>query len=41
MNRDNYLKRWLDLESKKLDDKEKQTGVDAVTGDKISQAPSS
>jgi hypothetical protein len=32
MNRDDYLKRWLDLESKKLDDKEKQTGVDVVTG---------
>ena len=32
MNRDEFLKQWLDLESKKLDDEEKQTGVDVITG---------
>jgi hypothetical protein len=34
MNRDEFLKQWLDVQSKKLDEKEEQTGVDAITGNK-------
>lgn len=34
MNRDNFLKQWLDAESKRLDENEKKTGIDAITGEK-------
>ncbi len=30
-----YLDSWLDVQSKKLDEEEKKTGMDAITGKKI------
>ena len=29
------LDAWFDIQSKKLDDKEKKTGIDAITGERI------
>ena len=30
-----YLDSWLDVQSKKLDEKEKKTGIDCITGKRI------
>jgi len=30
-----YLDSWLDVQSKKLDEEEKKTGIDAITGKRI------
>ena len=31
----NNLEEWFNLQSKKLDEKEKKTGIDAITGKKL------
>ena len=48
MNRDEFFKQWLDVQSKYVKEYEDKTGIDTVTGTKkkkrnevLSQAPSS
>ena len=33
----NNLEEWFNIQSKKLDKKEKKTGIDAITGKKITE----
>jgi len=33
----NNLEEWFDLQSKKLDEEEKKTGIDVITGKKLKE----